>query len=240
MSSLRHHLELVSIHIPKTAGTSFQQVLEAQYSGNALMRLDFEYVQEDQGEPVLRAKNKTDQKLLDRLVRTGEIPENVKALHGHFTFPDIQRFLADSSSVQVVTWLRQPIERVISNYNYLNELLEAEIQDRPRALRLVKRLKRTIYEFASLPVNADKYQIYVGGKNLDVFDFVGLTDHFDQDMVQLAEMLNWSMPETVHVNKTPRKSFGFTTTEQAALEVLYQLDIEIYNAAVELRKSRIQ
>ncbi len=240
MSKLLHQLELISIHIPKTAGTSFQQVLEAQYPDRALMRLDFEYVYDNPAEPVLRAKNKTDQGLLDSLVRAGEIPAHVKALHGHFTLPDVQRFLSASSTVRLVTWLRQPIERVISNYNYLNELLEAEIRDRPQAQRLVKRLKRTIFEFASLPVNADKYQIYLGGRQLDAFDFIGLTDHFDQELIQLAELMNWQLPQSVHVNKTPRKSFGFTPAEQAALELLYQEDIAIYTAAEERRKSRVQ
>ncbi|MCF8238479.1 MAG: sulfotransferase family protein [Saprospiraceae bacterium] len=240
MSRIRHQLELISIHIPKTAGTSFQQILEAQYPGKALMRMDFEYVRLDDTAPVLRAKNKTDQAVLDQLVQSGEIPAYVKALHGHFTLPDIQQFLSASSSVRLVTWLRQPIERVISNYNYLNELLEVEILDRPRAQRLVKRLKRTIYEFASLPVNADKYQIYLGGHQLDAFDFVGLTDHFDEDIIQLAKMMDWHVPRSVHVNKTPRKSFGFNTTEQEVLEELYQLDIDIYQAAVERRKERVK
>lgn len=240
MSSLRHHLELISIHIPKTAGTSFQKVLEAHYPGMALMRLDFEYTPSHLGMPILRAKNKTDQGELDQLVRSGEIPAHVKAIHGHFTFPDIQKFLNNIQTVRLVTWLRQPVERVISNYNYLNELLETEIQDRPQAQRLVKRLKRSIYEFASLPANADKYQIYLGGKELDAFDFIGLTDFFDEDMVQLAALMNWTVPGSIHVNKTSRKSFGFTPEELIRLESVYQGDIEIYNAAVERRNLRIQ
>lgn len=239
MNSVKHALELISIHIPKTAGTSFHKILEAQYPGKALLRLDFEYVRDQDETDILRAKNKTEQRVLDGLVNAGEIPDHVKAIHGHFTRQDIYQLLGNIQDVRMVTWLREPIDRVISNYNYLNELLESEIQDRPQAQRLVKRLKRSIYEFASLPANANKYQIYLGGQSLDFFDFVGLTDVFDEDIQRLADIMGWQTPEVYHVNKTPRKSHGFTAEEQTSLESLYSHDIRIYQSAVELRQTRI-
>lgn len=239
MNSVKHALELISIHIPKTAGTSFQQILEAQYPGKALLRLDFEFVRDQDETGILRAKNKTDQRVLDGLVKEGEIPEYVKAIHGHFTLQDIQQLLGNIQTVRLVTWLREPIERVISNYNYLNELLESEVRDRPQAQRLMNRLKRSIYEFAVLPANTNKYRIYLGGQSLEPFDFVGLTDSFDEDIQHLADLMGWQTPDVYHVNRTPRKAHGFTAEEQTSLESLYSHDIHIYRSAVELRQARI-
>lgn len=240
MSRIQHQLELISMHIPKTAGTSFQKILEAQYPNKALLRLDFEFSRTNENVPLLIARNDTDQRFLDQLIHSGKLPDHVKAIHGHFTLPDIQQLLTFSPNVRLITWIREPLERVVSNYNYLSEVLRTEIQDKLLAQRLMKRLKRSVFEYASLPVNVKKYQVYLGGQKLDAFDFVGLTDFFDQDVADLAKMMHWKTPKSIHVNKTTYKSSSaMSAFEHETLSKLYRPEIEIYQAAIEKRSARL-
>ena len=95
--------EIVSIHIPKTGGTSFWRVLEHIYGPKAVQRV---FPREYEAEAPISVKR------------------GIRALHGHFRYADLGQRVQVASPVKLVTWLRNPVDRVISNYHYRIEKQE--------------------------------------------------------------------------------------------------------------------
>lgn len=96
-----HRLEMISIHIPKTAGTSFYAILQDIYGKSHSIEVKREQARANAGK-------------FQRFLQ----PEH-RVLHGHFHFEEIQN-LYDPERVKLVSWLREPVSRVISNYYFFN------------------------------------------------------------------------------------------------------------------------
>lgn len=94
-------LEVISIHINKTAGKTFKHILSRNYEQNLFC------VNTDNSGKWHRSLS----------CKTGEltkmIPSHAKALHGHFCAKDI---IGIANNTPIIAWLRNPIDRVVSNY----------------------------------------------------------------------------------------------------------------------------
>lgn len=101
----QHHSEqkvlpsLLSIHIPKTAGQTFRYFLEQAYGKGQVLHVNQGWL----------SRNKTTISALH--------PDRYKVLHGHLPY---RHYLTpyNLSGVRVVTFLRDPVERVLSNFHY--------------------------------------------------------------------------------------------------------------------------
>ncbi|MFT6020599.1 MAG: hypothetical protein ACI9CQ_003405, partial [Saprospiraceae bacterium] len=87
-------LDLISIHIPKTGGTSFYQILQQVYGEE----LSISYRRKDYNEVIQRG--------LD-LAKT--INEEIKIFHGHLCYEEL-RTIHQNSNAKVICWLRDPVE----------------------------------------------------------------------------------------------------------------------------------
>ncbi|MEG4205126.1 hypothetical protein QUA20_14475 [Microcoleus sp. Pol7_A1] len=86
-------VEIISVHVPKTAGTTFYQVLSHVYGREAVFR-DNENVPESQ-------------------IKPSALPANIKVIHGHFALDKYKGYFHNAKKV---IWLRNPVIRLISNY----------------------------------------------------------------------------------------------------------------------------
>ena len=100
--------EIVSLHIPKTGGTSFWRVLEHVYAAETVQRVFPGDYEEHEKFPIERG---------------------TRALHGHIRYKDLEAFFDLPADVRLVTWLRDPTDRVISNFHYLVERREMRESD---------------------------------------------------------------------------------------------------------------
>ena len=98
------NLQLIGIHIKKTAGRSFRDLLRVQYPGG-YYRMNIP--------PNLEDREGERRKLLNA------IPKKTQVIHGHFHYRDIEEIVRDNPEVPVITWLREPVQRVISEYFFL-------------------------------------------------------------------------------------------------------------------------
>jgi hypothetical protein len=217
----KYKLELLSLHIPKTAGTSFRNILKEVYDENAVVRFDIN----EKGETRLNQDVYTKKKL----------PE-ARVIHGHFVYDDIKSLFDLPTDIQKITWLRNPVERVISNYFYLESRLKTLLNEEQNNLNILSKMQRSLIEYARDDINRNRQSKFLTGITLEEFDFVGIQEDFENDLVEISKALNWErLPNAVYQNKTPVKKnvIDFETIQE--IERLNQEDVELYKKALNLR-----
>lgn len=209
-------IELISIHIPKTAGTSFYNTLLDQYSETAVRRVD---ISTHRGFQVDKEKHFELKKL-----------QEAKVIHGHFSLSELKEYFYFSEDTPVITWLRNPTDRVISNYFYLKSMLEKQV-DKATFPGLFPRLCRSLIEFASIPGSGNKQARYLENMSPKDFQFIGKTEQFSADIQKLASILNWDMEklQVYHHNPTKSAKPVVTEKEKAVIMELNQKDWEWYD-----------
>ncbi len=213
------HLELISLHIPKTAGTSFRSNLVNVYGKKAVARFD-----------ILKGKIWLDEKEFK-----GDIlPSNIRVIHGHFVYAELTEMLNIKSDVKKITWLREPVERVVSNYFYLCDMMKYYMQEDKNHIDVLSKMQRTLEEYAADPVNRNRMSRFLSGILLNEFDFVGQIEHFNTHLQQLATKLNWKQPtQVVYKNSTSVSSERSELSEELKQRIAEwnKEDVQLYEAA---------
>ena len=112
---------LISVHLPKTAGTSFERSLR-QHFGTQLER---RYADKPLHHHPLRRNLRAAREGLCGRHKQEASPACV---HGHF-LPLSYRHLARRADVRFVTWLREPIDRLLSHYHYWRRAADSDARD---------------------------------------------------------------------------------------------------------------
>ncbi len=216
-------VKLVSIHIPKTAGTSFIHSLKKQYGYQKVVRIDSN----------------------DNRTRIDKIPidkafvyKNTEVIHGHFTMDLLNNYLSLPPDTPIITWLRDPVERVISNYYYLYKRLDEELLEEKKGLNILSKMRRSLLEYAQDERNCNRMSKFLKGVELKDFFFIGTVENYDEDIQELGRKLNWSTLEIVKHNKTGTSNKPEVDEQTKALIRSYnQKDQALYEQALTFRKS---
>ena len=175
-------VEFISIHIPKTGGRSFHAVLKQVYGDSLDRRYEKEHF--------FPRKGKTDRKTLD-------LPQGVRGIHGHLTVKQVMPII-DRDHPRVVTWVRDPVERVISNYYYfMKRIREGDVREKQK-----RKSDMTLLGYASQPGRQNRMSAILEGMEADDFFFIGITGRFEEDLTILCSMMGWPAVENVpHINE---------------------------------------
>lgn len=208
---------IFSIHIPKTAGTSFRFALKERYGD----RLALYYGVRD---PKTTEGLRVGRKSLAAAAAT--LPERgFEALHGHFTASDVAPLVADRS--QIWTWLRDPVERTLSHYEfYLQRPLELEA-----LARKVKSGEVTLSGFVKSREIRDLQARYLNGLDLSELGFVGISEHFE---LGLALLFGENAPRLkMRYNATERET-PITAAQRSGVARANIRDMQLYAEALRL------
>ena len=200
---------LISVHIPKCAGTSFRHVLQGLYGER--IRLNY-------GEIFSRAQ-----------ARPALVPAGTACIHGHFFADAFDDFYPKAT---FITWLRHPVERVVSNYEHF--LRSPDWRD--DCCRALYGQRLGLREFAELEWMRNMATRYLADKSLAEFAFVGVAERFSESLHVFGAACGWptDLPaprENINpLRARPRYSLAPETYEH--LLALNGDDLAIYEQAV--------
>ena len=213
-------LKLISFHIPKTGGTSFRNTLKGVYGEDQVARVDAGY--------------RASVLLNGEVMQPGE-PIQAEVIHGHIFWSDWQNRFEAPECVQKVVWLRDPVERVASQYYYLVEVLKTQLDEEGKGLNLLLKLLKTFPEFIRNPQVQNILTRYLTPEIVESnFHFIGILEHRQEDMARLAAKLNWSQFEDHQHNKTTERPDP-TPAERDLIRAYNQADVRFYEQALEWR-----
>jgi hypothetical protein len=195
-------LKLISIHINKTAGRSFEEVLRQNYGDSV-----FKIHTHDGPKKIRRGRSCSELKK--------EIPDSAQVIHGHFKVKDILLF---KKSTPIITWVRNPIDRVISNYFYVQKF---------------KDKKESILGYIEKETSRNRMSKILSGISLDELFFIGIQENFKQDLEILGKKLNWNTFNIPYLNKTKYSDIDKKT--RSTIKELNKEDCILYNKVLELR-----
>ncbi len=170
---------LVSVHMPKTAGTSFAAALQDCFG----TRYQPDYADLPMQSP--RWRRQCNALLQSVRAQRAVEPQAVACIHGHF-LPAKYLPLAQSRRVGFVTWLRDPVERVVSHYHFWRRDYDGSDPAQPLRNRMIAE-DWSLERFALGPEMRNVYGQYLWHFNVSRFDFIGITERYADDLAEFAE-----------------------------------------------------
>jgi hypothetical protein len=158
---------LISIHVPKCAGTSFRQVLGTLFGAQVWFNYGTIFTRE-QAKPEL-------------------VPPGVRIIHGHFLADAFDGVIPRR---RLLTWVRHPVERVVSNYQHF--LRSPDMRD--DCCRALYERKLSLRGFADLDWMSNLTTRYLANKPVEDFEFVGIADCFPESIDRFCRTFGYRRP----------------------------------------------
>jgi hypothetical protein len=188
-------MKLIYVHIPKTGGNTVASLLRGAYGKDHKIFRESTDMHTDHN--VMSATGSKDHKV-KHLYKPwkGERYEDADIIMGHFKKT---KFL--HTGYPMITWLRDPVERVISNYTQqLTKWPKAKAKA-PTYYNLVK--DETLMTYAKV---WNQLQWWYCDGSIDDFLFVGICERFDESIERLGKILGVGFPKDIpRVNPTEKK-----------------------------------
>jgi hypothetical protein len=165
---------LISVHVPKCAGTSFRHVLHGIYGEEIWYNYGTIFSKEH--------------------ARAELVPAGTQMIHGHFLADSFDALFPER---RLLTWVRHPVERLVSNYYHC--MRSPDMRD--DCCRALHQQKLSLREFADLDWMRNMTTRYLAGKPVADFHFVGIMEHFEESMRHFSTLLGFRT-----VMKLPREN----------------------------------
>ncbi len=205
--------DIAFLHIPKTGGTALRNALIEGFP-NACHLMD--YGEKPTITSEIIRKHKYDQRNVRSIRDTvsGQI-----ILSGHFCAED---YLDLFHPGQFVTFLREPIERLLSDYKHFVRH---------------SNFRKSVMEFARIPSQQNKQSRLLKGLDLQEIGFLGMMERYDSDISCLSNIIGVDLRPRF-VNAAPKnQKIDLDEDLMSKLQQLNADDIRLYQQALHLHKT---
>ena len=214
---------LVSIHIPKTAGVSFRELLMAEF-GPRLM-LDYgDLVGYHSPEAVaLRARRKA-----EVWSQRDEILANFDCIHGHFS---ADKYLGLDNKLLFIAFFRHPYQQLLSNYYFL--LRNPQI-DHP-GVKIFHEQQMTIQSFVASEYSVNIQSELLGNLPLEELSVVGITEEFSRSIALFNATVGRTLKSTLIANANPARLTSEYPVDPELMNLVKRYraqDMDLYQRAV--------
>ena len=220
------------VHIPKTAGTSFRKSMREIFGESLIL---------DYGDKPLKFNRwKRNWRTWLQGRKSNELAINDNAcIFGHY-MPLKYSQLFRTRECMLVTWMRDPIERMVSNYYFIFE--HHRLRNFVPGQSHIVDEKWTLEQFMFSPSYRNYSSQFLWGVPLKRFDFVGLVEHYEEDLTYFGEKY-FGRSLSAHQEKQNSKRSGCPFLDDPRLresaERFHARDMRLYRYALELRAKRI-
>lgn len=234
------------VHIPKTAGTTLNSVLAAEFSADDRCEIMMRGMSWILPRPEIIRRPLISFSKIRRLRASVRSRRSLRLVHGHFDLSIVRHLPADT---HYFTLLRDPVERAISHYYHYRRRETERVH--PLAMRsslaewvgscgLVEmdngQTRRLAGEMNVPCGRVTRETLERAKSNLAAFAAVGLSERFNESLALLARVFGWSthpyVAQNVGANRPRRSALDPETIE--ALERCNRLDLELYRYATAL------
>ena len=208
---------IVSVHIPKTGGVTFREILEKLAEGH----IHYDYGDRPLSPPALAER-------VRRRFRRVTVPPETRVVHGHFLAAKYARVFPEA---RFVVWLREPLQRLASHYHYWKR--EPDLEN-ATCRRLIEE-DMSLDAFASLPEMRNVQSRFLSGVALERFAFVGLTERFEEGLARFqasfgGEAIAVADRENANPERAP-EGYTFEPDTERRLGALNEADRDLYARA---------
>jgi hypothetical protein len=214
---------ILSIHVPKTAGTSFGLRLKAWF-GSRMLSDYGDWVGFDTPETIARRAART----AEMRGRRDELLRDYDVIHGHFI---ADKYATLFPTTDFTAFFRDPYQQAVSNYLYL--MRNPEI-DHP-GVKIFHEMRPTLLEFIAA---VSKVQLtYLGQVAVEDLATVGLTEQYERSVELFEAVFGRALPaESSRGNVNPHRQgecYEITPGVRRAVDLHRAADIELYRRACE-------
>ena len=214
---------LISIHLPKTAGSSLGTTLK-EWFGNRLP-LDYGDLIGDESAQSMthRAKRKT-----AMLGKVSEISTAFDAIHGHFY---AHKYFDALPSADFAVLMRDPFSRIPSYYDYLKRCHH----HRNPLVVAIRKSEMSLDTFIRWDYMCNLCSRLLYPLNVEQLWFIGIQEHYGQSLQLLAAMLGRKAPDKLaRVNTNPELGrYKLTADQHQSIQDNHGEDIDLYRRAQE-------
>ena len=224
---------LISFHLPKAAGKSFHQSL-VDHFGNKILN---DYSDYPMNTPRIKRNFKA---LSDSIKNRTTDWKDIQCIHGHF-LPLKYRHIKHHESVKYITWMREPSERIASQYYYMLRNYTPEVgKSQPLYKRVIEE-NWTLEKYCLSPEFKNTCAQLLWGFPIEKFDFIGLVEDYDNDLEYFSNHFLHTKLQGYKKNYNPEakpNSYFDDPELKDRVRKYHSLDIKLYEYAIRLKERR--
>lgn len=216
---------ILSLHVPKAAGNSFRQLLQAGF-GERLM-LDYgDWAGFKVPEALERCRVRTEA----MRSRRDELLEKYDIIHGHFV---TDKYLGLFPKQEIVAFFRDPYQQAVSHYWFLLRNPQREHLEE----KMLHEAKMTLHDYLTWDAFRDQQSQYLGTVSIDDLAMVGISEEFYKSVHLFNSTFGCDLRGESFLNVNPDHQGADYKIDQdvrKAVDKYRAADVDLYRRAKEI------